>query len=73
MTTEERMADILNHPENHHHDFRELMICCMVDGAVNPLLMDAHPAIGYNGGQKCDVMKGPCSCGAWHQGTKPKV
>lgn len=21
---------------------------------------------GYNGGRGCDVMKGPCSCGAWH-------
>jgi hypothetical protein len=22
--------------------------------------------IRYNGGEKCDMKKGPCSCGAWH-------
>ncbi len=22
---------------------------------------------GYNGGAGCDVLDGPCSCGAWHQ------
>jgi hypothetical protein len=21
---------------------------------------------GYNGGSGCDVLDGPCSCGAWH-------
>jgi hypothetical protein len=22
--------------------------------------------IRFNGGQQCDMSKGPCSCGAWH-------
>jgi len=39
----------------------------MVDGALDSQLMDAHPALGCNGGQKCDVTDGPCSCGAWHR------
>ena len=21
---------------------------------------------GHNGGRGCDVLRGPCSCGAWH-------
>ncbi len=21
----------------------------------------------YNGGRKCDLLFGPCSCGAWHE------
>jgi hypothetical protein len=21
----------------------------------------------FNGGVRCDVVKGPCACGAWHQ------
>lgn len=24
----------------------------------------------YNGGQKCDMAEGPCSCGAWHENLK---
>ena len=32
--------------------------------------MNAKPAKGkivfYNGGVKCDVVFGPCSCGSWH-------
>jgi len=26
---------------------------------------------GYNGGQGCDNMEGPCSCGAWHSRKNP--
>jgi hypothetical protein len=66
MTKEEKLANILECPEIHHHDFDGLMMCCIVDGVVDTQVMDAHPAVGYNGGQKCDVTKGPCSCGAWH-------
>jgi hypothetical protein len=24
-----------------------------------------------NAGQECDMLRGPCSCGAWHDGTEP--
>lgn len=64
--TQEKLRDIREHPERHRHDFFALQSCCMVDGALSALLMDAHPALGRNGGQKCDVTEGPCSCGAWH-------
>ncbi len=63
------LKDIKNHPENHHHDFGGLQVCCMVDGALDTLLMQAHQdyaPVGYNGGQRCDTTEGPCSCGAWH-------
>jgi hypothetical protein len=26
----------------------------------------------YNGGQRCDMLSGPCSCGAWHDPKMPK-
>jgi hypothetical protein len=29
--------------------------------------LDNMPAIAYNGGKKCDVLTGPCSCGGWHE------
>jgi hypothetical protein len=66
MTRKERLEDIRNHPEKHKHSFEVLMDCCFVDGAIDSEIMDAHPALGRNGGQKCDVTSGPCSCGAWH-------
>ena len=66
MTREERLQDIKQNPKNHKHDHSGLVACCMVDGALDFQLMDAHPALGFNGGQKCDVTEGPCSCGAWH-------
>ncbi len=36
------------------------------DGAIDLSKIDSAPAVGYNGGRKCDVTSGPCSCGAWH-------
>lgn len=62
-----KIEDIKKHPENHkHYGMNELSRCCMVDGALDLYIMELHPAVGYNGGQKCDVSSGPCSCGAWH-------
>ena len=29
-------------------------------------LQEIEGLYGYNGGQGCDVLEGPCSCGAWH-------
>jgi len=66
MTTEN---DIIMHPELHQHrDFIEVMQCCMVNGAIDLALEAAHERISdrSNGGVRCDVSSGPCSCGAWH-------
>lgn len=46
--------------------FNELMQSAMKDGAIDLSIIDNAPAVGYNGGRKCDVTSGPCSCGAWH-------
>jgi len=69
MTIEERVKDIKEHPENHRHDFAGLQRCCMFNGAIDTLLLEAHEeyaSLGMNGGVRCDVASGPCSCGAWH-------
>lgn len=66
-THQEKLDDIHARPERHkHHDVNALIACCMVNGAIDGMLMEEHPAQGYNGGQKCDVRSGPCSCGGWH-------
>ena len=31
---------------------------------MKPLL---EGMIRFNAGQQCDMVEGPCSCGAWHQ------
>lgn len=47
--------------------FNELINMCIDENGVLDLSeVDNLPAVGYNGGVKCDVTKGPCSCGAWH-------
>jgi len=61
-----KLRDIEEHPERHHHDFDGLQRCCMILGALDTLVAESHPALGMNGGRKCDVVRGPCSCGAWH-------
>lgn len=63
---DDRLRHIQEHPDQHRHSFWDLSACCMVNGAFDSALMDAHPELGRNGGQKCDVAEGPCSCGAWH-------
>lgn len=65
MTYEEKLKDIKEHPEKHRHDLNGLTRCCMIDGCLYPALMDAHE-MRENGGRRCDVVKGPCNCGAWH-------
>jgi hypothetical protein len=65
--SEDKLKDIREHPERHRHDFDALAACCVVDGALDMRLMDAHEGLsGHNGGSRCDVSRGPCSCGAWH-------
>lgn len=68
MTREERLRDIREHPERHRHDFGGLTACCMMNGALDLGLQEAHSSVwlGTNGGVRCDVVSGPCACGAWH-------
>ena len=70
-----RLQHIKDYPGQHvHFDVERLMSCCMVDMghgyfAVVAQLMDAHQQytpLGRNGDHNCDVMDGPCNCGAWH-------
>ena len=66
---EDKLRDIKEHPEKHEHDFEGLTQCCFINGAINMSVMDAHAkyaSVGMNGGVRCDVTSGPCSCGAWH-------
>ena len=68
-TREEVLEDIKQHPERHRHDLNGLTACYMIGGAVDISLMDVHSQyvdLGTNGGIRCDVVKGPCACGAWH-------
>lgn len=68
-TREEVLKEIKEHPERHTHDFGGLQACCMFNGALDLQVMDWHSEfidMGRNGGVRCDVRSGPCSCGAWH-------
>jgi hypothetical protein len=76
LTTEQRtyesvLIDIQENPVNHVHvDLNGLQACCFVEGAVDLRLIEAHgqyAPVGRNGGRACDVLDGPCSCGAWHR------
>lgn len=63
----EKLRDVYEHPDRHHHrDMNELIRCCMVNGAIDGMLMEKHAGLGYNSNRRCDVMNGPCSCGGWH-------
>jgi hypothetical protein len=64
-TLESVLRDIKEHPENHRHDFAGLQNCCIINGALNALLVEAHEGITGRS-RRCDVNKGPCACGAWH-------
>jgi len=71
MTLSEQLAEQIKlYPEKHRHeDINELISCCMIEGAVDLTLMQAHQDYvdyGSNGGVKCDMVKGPCACGGWH-------
>ncbi len=47
--------------------FDEIMNYSVVDGAIDLRKMrELEGRYGHNGGMGCDVLKGPCSCGAWH-------
>ena len=68
MNRQQTLEDIKNNPYNHkHYDMNRLMVCATINGAVDMSIMQTHEGLhGSNGGVKCDVSNGPCSCGAWH-------
>lgn len=69
MTVKERIEDIKTNPERHHHDWLQMQTCCMTEDGIDLSIMQAHEtyaAVGRNGGRACDVISGPCACGAWH-------
>ena len=66
---EEILRDIREHPESHRHEFDGLIQCCTTEDGIDTRLVEAHEkycSVGTNGGRRCDVTSGPCSCGAWH-------
>lgn len=70
LTDEEFVKELKDHPERHiHTGMAELTACCMAEGVVDLQRIDQHSQyvnMGTNGGVRCDVVSGPCACGAWH-------
>lgn len=66
----ERLADIRNNPQAHHHTEEELMKCVTIDGEIHDILLDVHaryaPVKVNPGGKNCDVTSGFCNCGETH-------
>jgi hypothetical protein len=64
-----------HHPERHVHRFREeLEKCCKVNGQFAPVLLELHyiySKIHNANNDPCDVLEGPCTCGAWHDYGTP--
>lgn len=68
-THQDVLQHIKDHPEEHRHAYPVLVACCTIGGAIDLSLMEAHGRyvpLGTNGGTRCDVLSGPCACGAWH-------
>lgn len=66
-THDEVLEDIKKNPQNHIHDWNALYACCMIDGAIDLSLLDAHKEfVNPRGNRGCDVISGPCGCGGWH-------
>lgn len=72
MTRAEKLTEIREHPERHRHqDLSELQACCITvhegTACIDLELMDAHKGtVPQRNPGGCDVIEGPCSCGAWH-------
>jgi hypothetical protein len=69
VTKDEKLKDMREHPGRHHHTYDDLMECCIVDGYVDLYLVESHGILcntNVRGWGTCDVIKGPCRCGAWH-------
>lgn len=68
-TADTVIEEIKKNPEKHIHEMNALLVCASFNGAINTAVLTAHSEyldLGTNGGVKCDVILGPCSCGAWH-------
>lgn len=62
-----RLKDIKENPHNHRHTFQGLSACCTIGGIFDVQLMEAHEGlVPQRNPGGCDVVSGPCSCGAWH-------
>lgn len=64
------IEEIRKNPEKHVHEMNALLVCASFNGAINTAVLTAHSEylnLGTNGGIRCDVILGPCSCGAWHR------
>ena len=67
MSFDELMKSLDARPDNLERSFEDLVaLATTEDGAIDLSVFANAPAVGYNGGVKCDVTSGPCSCGAWH-------
>jgi hypothetical protein len=61
------MTNVIKFPQKRFAgSLNEAIDTCMVDGALMISDMDNLPAVATNGGTKCDVVTGFCSCGAHH-------
>ena len=67
MTYKEKLKDIKENPSKHKHTFAGLLYCCGTDKGINGALMEAHELyVKVRENSRCDVIEGPCACGAWH-------
>ncbi len=63
-----RIEDIRLNPSKHLHDFDGLFLCSTIDNAVDSYLVDLHmECFAAVGRPRCDVVDGPCACGAYHK------
>jgi len=61
-------ATILMNDKELGPTFDDLLAHVTDDGVVDLAAMQQFEGrYGYNGGRGCDVLEGPCSCGAWHK------
>ena len=64
---QQRLDEITDYPARHQHSFVDLLACCTVNGVLDLNLLETHKAcVPQRNPSKCDVLSGPCSCGAWH-------
>jgi len=64
---DEKLEDIKANPSKHQHSYEALIRCSTnPDGAIDTDVMDAHSATVPQRNRGCDVLSGPCGCGAWH-------
>ncbi len=62
-------------PDLHvHKNENELFACCMKNGSIDLSLIEAHSRYAHpRKNPICDVVSGPCACGAWHDIDKART